>query len=262
MILLCSRDKIRATTERSGGELYVHVRFCQWIDFPSKIRVPDSGYSLHMESGYAGVHHCSECWSSKAGEYKVVRIYQEVLEENLMHVIRSDCHVYTLGSERRWRYTGHAPFLYTCREHGVFLNGNLHWWIRDPDGKEFISCFDLDKESFQHFPAPPELDELNLASLELYQDRLSVCDNTSDFDIVIWVMKEYGLKKSWFKQFVIDKHPIDLVGQYYEVVRILKVFRDGEIWLIWRDDLLISFNSKTNSLQRIDTNRFLCGSDQ
>ncbi|XP_027150476.1 uncharacterized protein LOC113750730 [Coffea eugenioides] len=109
--------------------------------------------------------------SSKAGEYKVARIYQEVLEENLLHVIRSDCHVYTLGSERRWRYTGHAPFLYTCREHGVFLNGNLHWWIRDPDGKEFISCFDLDKESFQHFPAPPELDELNLASLELYQDR-------------------------------------------------------------------------------------------
>lgn len=200
--------------------------------------------------------------SSKTGEYKVVRIYQEVLEENLLHVTRSDCHVYTLGSEGCWRYTGHAPFLYSCRANGVFLNGNLHWLIRDPDGKEFISCFDLDKESFQPFPAPPELDELNLASLELYQDCLSVCDNTSDFDIVIWAMKEYGVKKSWFKQFVIDKHPIDLVGQYYEVVRILKVFRDGEILLMWRDDLLISFNSKTNSLQRIDMNRFICAPDE
>ncbi|KAL3504183.1 hypothetical protein ACH5RR_034024 [Cinchona calisaya] len=120
-----------------------------------------------------------------------------------------------------------------------------------------ISCFNLEEELFQPFPAPPELDQHNIASLELYHDCLCVCDNTLDFDLVIWVMKEYGIKKSWSKEFVIDKHPIDLVGQWYEVFRILKVFRDGEILLLWRDDYLYSFNSKSNALQGIDTRKFL-----
>ncbi|KAL3504181.1 hypothetical protein ACH5RR_034022 [Cinchona calisaya] len=195
--------------------------------------------------------------SLKSGHYKVVRIYQEMDRDiESGRISKSDCHVYTLGNGC-WRYTGRAPFLYSCRTHGVFLNGNLHWLINDPDGHETISCFDLEKESFQPFPAPPELHQHNLASLELYQDCLCVCDNTSDFDLVIWVMKEYGIKKSWGKEFVIDKHPIDLVGQWYEVFRILKVFRDGEILLLWRDDNLYSFNSKSNALQGIDIHKFL-----
>lgn len=193
--------------------------------------------------------------SSATSQYKVVRIYQE-LEEGSGRLYKSDCNVYTLG-QGYWKYSGQAPFLYSCRTHGLFLNDNLHWLIRDPDGREIISCFNLEDEVFQPFPAPPELDQYNLASLELYQDCLSVCDNTSDFEIVIWVMKEYGIKKSWSKDFVIDKHPIDLVGEHYEVVRILKVFRDEVVLLLWRDDLLISYNRKTNTLQLIDMYKIL-----
>lgn len=229
---------------------------------PDKVYIwnPARGESITIQSAggvmeYPNITTYGFGLSSISGDYKNVRIYQE-LEEHSRRIIKSDCHVYTLG-KGRWRYTGHAPFLYSCRTRGVFLKGNLHWLITDPDGRETISCFDLEKDLFQAFPGPPELVQYNLASLELYQDCLSVCDNTSDFDIVIWVMKEYGNKNSWSKKFVIDKHPIDLVGQYYEVVRILKVFRDGEILLLWRDDKLMSFNSKKNAMQLIDLKKFI-----
>ncbi|CAI9118684.1 OLC1v1020282C1 [Oldenlandia corymbosa var. corymbosa] len=204
--------------------------------------------------------------SSTTGHYKVVRIYQELQRNNdqengiLTRIMKSECHVYTFGTGC-WRLRGHAPFLYSVRTHGIFHNGNLHWLITDPDGPELISCFNLEKETFRAFPGPPELEKNNLATLEVYNNKddncLSVCDNTSDFKITIWLMKEYGVKESWVKQFVIDKHQIDLIGKYYEVVQILKVFEDGEILMLWRDDQPLSFDPKNNLLKRVEMKKLV-----
>ncbi|KAL3535296.1 hypothetical protein ACH5RR_003757 [Cinchona calisaya] len=46
--------------------------------------------------------------------------------------------------------------------------------------------------------------------------------------------------KSWSKEIVIGKEPADLVGPSYEVVRVLEVFKDGDILLLWRDDIWLS----------------------
>ncbi|XP_027174050.1 F-box protein At3g07870-like [Coffea eugenioides] len=158
-----------------------------------------------------------------------------------------------------WRRIGHAPFLYnSCRPHGVFLNGNLHWLIGDQAGSELISCFDLETELFSPFPAPPELSkDFNLACLGLFAGCLSLCDNTSDYEIVIWVMKEYGITKLWTKEIVIDKEPADLVGPSFEVVRVFKVFEDGNILLLWRDDILLSYDSRRQILHQSGVHKLI-----
>lgn len=192
-----------------------------------------------------------------SGKYHVVRIFQEIRVGAETKIQNSTCYVYTIGAGL-WRNIGHAPYLYSCLELGLFLNGNLHWLIYDQDKPELISCLDLEKELFQPFPAPPEFSP-HLATLNLYNGCLSVCDNTSDFDIVIWVMKEYGVKSSWSKEVVISKYPIDLVGNYYQVVRIIKVFKDGEVLLLWRNDYLFSYHPKTKTVQNLLVQETLMG---
>lgn len=58
---------------------------------------------------------------------------------------------------------------------------------------------------------------------------LCVCDNIcSSFDdlrIVIWVMKDYGMKESWSKEIVIP----DPLGYLNGMVHPLKVFKDGTL---------------------------------
>ncbi|KAL3535299.1 hypothetical protein ACH5RR_003760 [Cinchona calisaya] len=189
--------------------------------------------------------------SNETRQYKIVRIFQE-LEKITRKKLKSNCDVYTFGEEPgSWRRIGDAPFLYSCNKHGVFINGNLHWLIHDQEGPQLISCFDLEKEMFSPFPAPPEISrDFNLASLGVFGGCLSLCDNSPDDEIVIWVMKEYGITKIWSKEIVIDKETADLVGPSYDVVRVLKVFKDGDILLLWRDDILLSYDSEKRILHQ------------
>lgn len=194
-------------------------------------------------------------FSSVTNQFHVIQIFQHIDKNNYNVILKSECQVYTLGTGL-WRSIGHAPFWYNCREHGVFLHENIHWLIYDVDSHnqscEFISCLDLEKMEFRAFPSPNELIKNNLATLNIYDHQLCVCDNTSDFDIVLWTMKEYGVKESWSKEVVVSKYPIDLIGNYYEVVHVIKVFKDGEILLLWRDDVFLSYHLKRKTLISFD----------
>lgn len=92
---------------------------------------------------------------SLTGEYKVIRTM-------LMHIPPntessrpniSQAEVYTLGTGQ-WRSLGHVPFWLEGYV-GPFLNGCVHWVVRDPDSPEKLCTFDVDKETFQLFPSPP-----------------------------------------------------------------------------------------------------------
>ncbi|KAL2467653.1 F-box protein [Forsythia ovata] len=191
-----------------------------------------------------------------SGQYKVVRIFHEcVLDPTtgaFSSIPKSECHVYTLGTGS-WRSIGGVPFAYNCRSVGLFFNGNLHWVIQDLEGSELISCFNVEKESFQPFPCPfpGERHKGTLHSLGVLAGCLCLCDNTSDSEIVIWVMKEYGLKKSWNKEFVISKMP-DFAGESYEMVYALKVFENGDILLTGDDYYLFFYRNQTKTLQQVE----------
>lgn len=198
--------------------------------------------------------------SRVTGEYKVVRVcHEQVLDpisQACIRIPRSECQVYSLGTGS-WRSINEnmLNFAYggRCRPVGLFFNGNVHWVIQDlnEDSYELISCFDLEKEAFQPFPSPFLGRQGLLLSLGVLQDRLCLCDNTSFSEISIWVMKEYGVKKSWTREFVIGKMT-ELIGPTLEVVYPLKVFKDGVIMVVWGDFFMMYCCNKSNLGQEVD----------
>lgn len=77
-----------------------------------------------------------------------------------------------------------------------------------------------------------------------------MCDNSSDSDLVIWVMKEYGVSESWMKEIVIRKES-DLACLLYDVVTPIKVWKNGDILMIWHDDFLYSYSPQSNTLEEV-----------
>ncbi|KAL7156004.1 hypothetical protein ABFS83_03G113600 [Erythranthe nasuta] len=199
--------------------------------------------------------------SKITGQYKVVNVYHECERDPHMQVLlripKSFCRVYTLGTGKWRSVSPSAPLVYNCRSIGAFLNGNLHWLISDLTGSSWISCFDLETEIFSTFLPPPPLRSSGgfLGGLVNLGGDLCLCDNSSDDEIVIWLMKEYGDEKSWKKEFVISKRP-DFDGESYEVVYPIKVFKDGDILMSWQDFHLFYYSNKTRTVGIIDMLEF------
>ncbi|CAI9755933.1 unnamed protein product [Fraxinus pennsylvanica] len=197
--------------------------------------------------------------SRVAGEYKVVRVFHDQvldpISQNCIRIPHSECYVYTLGTGS-WRIINGemSNFAYSGRNRsvGLFFNGNVHWLIQDlDDTHELISCFDLENEVFQPFPSPFQGRQELLVSLGVLQDHLCLCDNTSYFEINIWVMKEYRAKESWTRQYVISKMT-ELIGPTFEVVYPLKVFKDGVIMVLWGDFFMLYCHNKSEFGQQVD----------
>ncbi|XP_057793482.1 putative F-box protein At3g16210 [Salvia miltiorrhiza] len=113
------------------------------------------------------------------GQHKVVRVFhgREIPE----------CHVYTLGTGSWRSVASSAPLRYGNGSIGEFLNGNLHWLVFDSNGKPWISCFDLETELFSIIspPLPLRTQRWPVAGVFAFQDKLCVCDNSSEDEIVV-----------------------------------------------------------------------------
>ncbi|MBA0749601.1 hypothetical protein Gogos_003505, partial [Gossypium gossypioides] len=118
--------------------------------------------------------------------------------------------IYTIGS-RTWRSIGfgNAPTDLVSLPFNAFLNGALHWYnISFGCAGEFINSFDIDTEQFGIVPPPDHFQELDKVFTEytttgVLGDCLFICYFPDFVEFDIWVMKEYGVKESWTKQFVI-----------------------------------------------------------
>ncbi|XP_051139151.1 F-box protein At3g07870-like [Andrographis paniculata] len=195
--------------------------------------------------------------ATAAGEYKVVRVFHErILDPDTracLAVPFSECQVYTVGTGAWRTVVAATPFAYDSCCVGLFLRGNIHWLIKDLSGLELISCFDLERETFTPFP-PPFPARRILGSLGVLRGCLCLCDNSSHSDIEIWVMKEYGVEKSWSKEIVIKK--IDkLTGPSFHVVRVLRAFGDGQLLLMWGDFFMFYYCTKTKVVRGVDVHQ-------
>ncbi|XP_073146851.1 F-box protein CPR1-like [Henckelia pumila] len=184
--------------------------------------------------------------SSTSEQYKVVcNNYQDNATKS------GECLVYTIGTGS-WRSVapvdGASQSLYSSM--GVFLNGNLHWLVQDSHGRHFISCFDLETEIFQPFSSlPPYANHFpDSRSLSVLHDCLCICQNISWDTIVIWMMKEYQVKDSWSQRYVI---PI-MFQTTSEIMYPIKVFKDGDILILWQDFELFFYCYKSKSTRKVD----------
>ncbi|KAL8059796.1 hypothetical protein ABFX02_03G110100 [Erythranthe guttata] len=188
-------------------------------------------------------------------EYKVVRIFHErelhPRNRSCVRVPYSETQVYSLG-KGSWRTIGGAPFAYDSRSIGLFFEGRLHWLIQDLEAAhDLISSFDLENEEFRPIPPPFRPRRKLLGSLGVLKGCLCLCDNTSNFEIEIWVMKEYGVEESWGREYSIKKIP-ELSGPSYQIVHALKVFKDGNILIVWGNFFMLYCCIKSEVAKEVD----------
>ncbi|XLT06873.1 hypothetical protein HN51_045622 [Arachis hypogaea] len=158
--------------------------------------------------------------------------------------------VCSLDANPSWKTVDHPMFPYfTCCHSGTFVSGSLNWIAHDHPSKNkedddpfkllewFILTFEMETESFGRLCLPRNNHTYpgfygEVPSLHVLKNLLSICfhpayENTAAF--TIWIMKEYGVEKSW-------------------TILLTIRFRDGiippNIWLeplyISEDDILLA----------------------
>ncbi|PWA79986.1 hypothetical protein CTI12_AA172360 [Artemisia annua] len=163
-----------------------------------------------------------------------------------------EAEVYTLDTGQ-WRSLGHVPYWLNDWDE-PFLNTkcSLDGSI-DKDSPEKLCSFDIDKETFQLFPSPPfdAFDDARIPEEILAILKGCLCQShTFVTGFTIWVMKEYGIKKSWHKEVVIkrsisrdlDFRPLYLIGG----------LEDGTILMVYYLDEVLAYCPKTKTCDQID----------
>ncbi|GJU16938.1 F-box associated domain containing protein [Tanacetum coccineum] len=193
----------------------------------------------------------------KTRKYKVVRIFQGNIPPDPPSSSGSrllEAEVYTLGTGQ-WRSLGHVPYWLNDWDE-PFLNGCVHWMLYDENFPEKLCSFDIDKETFQLFPSPPfdAFDDTRIPEEEsLAVLKGCLCQShTFVTGFTIWVMKEYGIKKSWHKEVVIKRsisRDLDWPPLY-----IIGGLEDGTILMVYYIDEVLAYcpETKTCGLSSID----------
>ncbi|KAH6759417.1 hypothetical protein C2S51_019652 [Perilla frutescens var. frutescens] len=199
--------------------------------------------------------------SRMSGQYKLVRMFFESYQARPQGVTldKFECQVYSVGTGSWRRIDSGSRLKYEESSVGAFVNGNLHWLAVDLKCRKLrISCFDLETELFSTFSPPPRFDSFKCRKLSVLGDCLCLCFNgvdeyTGGYEIVIWLMKEYGDERSWTKELVIWKmHSIDFLGHVYPI----KVFEDGDILMEWES--LLHYSNKTKTIREVNVSGLGC----
>lgn len=182
---------------------------------------------------------------------------------------QSEVQILTLSSRKdqslSWRSLGKAPYKFLKRSSEALVNGRLHFVTRPrrhvPDRK-FVS-FDLEDEEFREIPKP-DCGGLNRTNHRLVNLKGCLCavvyGNYGKLDI--WVMKSYGVKESWGKEYSIGaylpkglKQNLDRPmwiwknAEKGKVVRVLCVLENGEILLEYKCRVLVAYDPKVGKFK-------------
>nr|GLL37581.1 F-box protein At3g07870-like [Ipomoea trifida]GMD40759.1 F-box protein At3g07870-like [Ipomoea batatas] len=205
--------------------------------------VPDSTYYL---SGFG--------FCPKTKQYKVVRFLCSVSVNHVTNSVSKEmaAEIYTLGSDS-WRRIGKAP----CPKRGgsfdPFVNGSLHWIIETTKTSEQICSFDLNTEQFRTLPSPLHFDanyikKVSWINIGTLGGHLCLCYIYDDACLEVWVMKDYGVKESWSREFSIDIK--FYCGLKVENLRQpVKFLNNGDLWLMCSSNSLASYNPRKGTFR-------------
>ncbi|KAH7843330.1 hypothetical protein Vadar_015243 [Vaccinium darrowii] len=213
-----------------------------------------SEYVIVAQMEKAFYHHCGSGFGFCLGtnEYKVLRF----LSSRLGGVSKVEAEINTLGT-KLWRRVGEAPLYLRWYSGGCFLNGALHWIVKNTENCfESMCCFDFGKEQFQPFPVPSEFCGLpgqirvDVMNLGVLNDGLSLCHRPFDYRLDIWMMKDYAVQESWTKVFVINPLVAPDVNLNYEPLMVLK---NGDILMLFASSFMVSFDTRSRSYRKGET---------
>ncbi|KAG5602020.1 hypothetical protein H5410_033390 [Solanum commersonii] len=175
-------------------------------------------------------------------DYKVVRVRSTCQHQNKHY---NEFEVYSLKSDS-WRSIHCLKNELLFTEVGKFVNGKLHWATCDGHFHEgwSISSIDLSCEEWGVVELPCYGEGNDVFSLGVYGSNLSMVCTDPRTHVDVWVMKEYGIKKSWTKMFTIKYPPYEhRLGYLFSPSFCLST---GEILVIFGSVFMI-YNPKEDS---------------
>ncbi|OMO75816.1 hypothetical protein COLO4_25857 [Corchorus olitorius] len=201
--------------------------------------------------------------------YKVIQIvFQRYLRRSLgnsfvpsQNLIQSEVQILTIGS-LAWRNLGMIPYRLIRPTSKVMVNGRLHW-LSKPNKYTTASSlisFQLATEQFQEVPKPDccgsSLDRC-FHGLVVLRGCLSAGSYHENYEqLEIWVMKEYGVKESWIKEFSIGTTYVPRTFNQQDIiffnnsrlhfpnsfVGILCILKSGEMLLKYNGRALVLYD--------------------
>ncbi|XP_043721153.1 F-box protein CPR1-like [Telopea speciosissima] len=171
-------------------------------------------------------------------DYKVIRVLQFYPHDGLFNdskYIVSEVKVYSL-STNSWRRIEDIPFLSIEHRLGVFTNSAFHWVVYRKTGvmgsntaPNVIVSIDVKDDVYREVPLPDFVDDKFHMTIGVLGGQLSILCNFSKVCVELWVMKDYGVRDSWEKQFSIEQ-PL-VLGYFDECIRPICYSRKGEVLL-------------------------------
>jgi F-box interacting protein len=107
------------------------------------------------------------------------------------------------------------------------VNGLVHWLVYDVFWS--IVSFDLAKDSYQNLLLPDKV-EIVGSTLGLLRDCLCIFTNSFEF-LDVWVLKNYGNKKSWTKLYRI---PCKEYSDIYDDTKAIYISEDDQVLIYFR----------------------------
>ncbi|KAB2015377.1 hypothetical protein E1A91_D08G021400v1 [Gossypium mustelinum] len=136
-------------------------------------------------------------------DYKLIRMVQS--HGNNDEYFHSEAKVYSLRSNC-WRRIKDVCFYHKfSREFGFLANNALHWMVfKTPQSRnQELVGFDLGSEEFRFLELPEcRLDKVLWFHINAVGGDICLTSTYRETDNVVvdvWIMKEYGVKQSWFK---------------------------------------------------------------
>ncbi|XP_058005350.1 F-box protein At3g07870-like [Hevea brasiliensis] len=183
---------------------------------------------------------------------------------------QSKAEILTVGSPI-WRSLGQISYNLVQSPSQIMVNGKLHWvnspFIHPRRNNRLIS-FDLADEKFQMVPNPDsagfERHGSHRLKLVTIGGCLSVVLNINYGSFEIWVMKEYGVRQSWTKEFNISSDlpreleeevvdPAFKISRMYRrsFTRVICSVKNGEILLQYKCRALLSYDPRQGTFKDI-----------
>ncbi|XVF71785.1 hypothetical protein PTKIN_Ptkin12aG0066900 [Pterospermum kingtungense] len=244
---------------------------CMRVSQEIHIYNPFTRVSLELPKldSFSRVGHIAFGFDRTTNKYKVVRIVfrrlfigsGSLVDVAASSIKQSEVHVITIG-DPAWRKIGTLPYYLTRQTPKALVNGRIHWFpkpYRNTTASLLIS-FDLATEQFEEIPKPDccGLDRC-FHHLMVLGGCLSVGAYHDNEQLEIWVMKEYGIKESWIKQFNIATNYLPKTLQLNDLQRVniararlagfrnwsvrpLCILKNGEILLHYRNRVIVLYD--------------------
>ncbi|XP_043700373.1 F-box protein CPR1-like [Telopea speciosissima] len=175
-------------------------------------------------------------------DYKVVRVAQPYSKNDYDNFWHSEVNIYSLSTDS-WRRIEDMPFHINYRHvSGVLANSALHWVASRETGpyteSNFILSFDLQDEEYREVSLPDFVDEKIHMSIGVLGPQLCLRCKIFTVRVEFWVMKDYGVRESWTKQFSIEQPP--LINSYH--IRPICYSKNGEVMVGMNLEALILYD--------------------